>query len=95
MSTTVRIRDEDKVKLDRIQAKITLEQGEKPSLEDVLHRLVELGERREGELVRPAGSLDLSEEEKREVLESTFDFGFLTREEDIDKDLYGDLEGPV
>lgn len=95
MSTTVRIRDEDKAKLDRIQAKITLEQGEKPSLEEVLHRLLELGERREGEIVRPVGAPVLTGEEKQEVLGSTFDLGFMTREEDIDRELYGGSGGPV
>lgn len=95
MSTTVRIREEDKAKLDQLQAKITLETGEKPSLEEVLHRLVELGEERELELVQQAQARSLTDNEKEKVLEATHDLGFPTREEDIDDILYGGPEGPA
>lgn len=95
MSTTVRIRDEDKERLDRLQAKITLETGEKPSLEEVLHRLVELGETHEVELTEGDTGLGLTEDEKAEVLEATYDLGTPTREQDIDEILYGGPEGPA
>lgn len=95
MSTTVRIRDEDKRRLDRLQAKITLETGEKPSLEDLLHRLVELGEAREGELIFQDQPPQLTGEEKEQALSATHDLGIVTREEDIDEILYGGPEGPA
>lgn len=95
MSTTVRIRDEDKRRLDRLQAKITLETGEKPSLEEVLHRLVELGDKREAELVFQDSPPNLTEEEKDRALAATHDLGTRTREEDIDEILYGGPEGPA
>lgn len=95
MSTTVRIREEDKQVLDRLQARITLETGERPSLEEVLHRVVELAEEQEDELLSDDEPPRLTEEEKQHVLDTTFDLGYATREEDIDETLYGGREGPV
>lgn len=95
MSTTVRIREEDKERLDRLQAKITLETGEKPSLEEVLHRLVELGEAHEAELVIRDEPPQLTEEQKERILSMGSDLGKTTREEDIDETLYGGPEGPA
>lgn len=95
MSTTVRIRDEDKERLDRLQAKITLETGEKPSLEEVLHRLVELAEVHEDDLTGTARASPFTEQEKEQVLEARHDLGFTTREEEIDEVLYGGPEGPA
>jgi hypothetical protein len=92
MSTTVRIREDDKQALDRLQAKITLETGERPSLEEVLHRVVALAEAREDELIVDDEPPELSEEEKQRVLEATHDLGFTTREEDVDEVLYGGAE---
>lgn len=95
MSTTVRIREEDKQRLDRLQAKITLETGEKPSLEEVLHRLVELAEVHEDELTLDEDGPQLSEERKQEILSMGQPTGNRTREEDIDDVLYGGPEGPA
>lgn len=94
MSTTVRIREEDKRVLDELQARITLETGRRPSLEQVLHRVVELAEAHESELVIDDEPAPFSEERKQEVLEARHDLGFPTREEDIDEELYGGPGGP-
>ena len=95
MSTTVRIREDDKQALDRLQAKITLATDERPSLAQVLHRVVALAEAREDELIADDEPPELSKEEKQRVLEATHDFGFTTREEDIDEVLYGGAEDRV
>lgn len=95
MSTTVRIREEDKQVLDRLQARITLETGQRPSLEEVLHRVVELAEGHEGELILEDEPPELTEEEKEQILSISYSLGRVTREEDIDEILYGDPEGPV
>lgn len=88
MSTTVRVRREDKAALDRLQAKITLREGERVPLEEVLHRLVELGKRREDEIVGDRGP-QLTEEEKQRILDLPTDFGIRTSEATIDEELYG------
>lgn len=93
MSTTVRIKEEDKDRLDRLQAKITLETGEKPSLEEVLHRLVILGQRSQGDLLHADEVSQWSEAEKEAVMSATHDLGFQTSWEDIDNVLYGEPEG--
>lgn len=95
MSTTVRIREEDKERLDRLQAKITLETGEKPSLEEVLHRLVELGEANEVDLIFEDEPPELSQARKQAILAMGSHTGTRTSEEDIDETLYGGPEGPV
>lgn len=95
MSTTVRVREEDKEVLDRLQARITLATGQRPSLEEVVHRIVALAEVHEEEILIDDEPPTLSEEDKRRVLDATFDLGYPTREEDIDEELYGGPEGPV
>jgi len=90
----VRIREEDKEVLDRLQATITLETGEKPSLEEVLHRVLEVAEAHEEELVLEDEPPNLTEEERERILSTGFSTGRGTREEDIDDVLYGSPEGP-
>lgn len=95
MSTTVRIRDEDKRVLDRLQARITLETGEKLPLEEVLHRVVSVAEAHAPELTIDDTPPDLSEERKEEIASMGVHTGVRTREEDIDDILYGGPEGPA
>ena len=54
MPTTVRIRDEDKRALDRLQARMTLARGRVP-LEEVLHRALAVAGRHEAEMAPDDG----------------------------------------
>lgn len=92
MPTTVRVRDEDKRALDRLQATITLREGSRVSLDEVLHRLVLLGEARADELLRDEAP-KLTKDQKAFLLALPADFGVRTSEETIDEELYGWRKG--
>jgi hypothetical protein len=94
VSTTVRIREDAKEALDRLQARMTLEMGERPSLQEVLDRVLEVAEAHEEELVLADEPPNLTEEERERILSTGFSTGRGTREEDIDDVLYGSPEGP-
>src|SRR5215469_1751978 len=91
LGTTVRIRDADKEKLEKLQAMATLSSGGKVSQEDVLGALLENALTQGESFMMGAfgGKLPLSDEEFEKVRALTSDWGFSTKEEDIDKDLYG------
>ncbi|MHB8584861.1 MAG: hypothetical protein ACYDDF_03365 [Thermoplasmatota archaeon] len=83
-----RAQDEDKRFLDELQAKILLRTGRRISLDELLHRLVELAEEHEDEIILEDQSPRLTEAEIRAFLKPV-DFGVETSEEDIDRILYG------
>ncbi|MHB8586289.1 MAG: hypothetical protein ACYDDF_10710 [Thermoplasmatota archaeon] len=87
-SSTVKIREADKKRLDQLQATLTVESGEKISLEDLIGRLIQMGMIHRRELRRdPRKPADMA------WLESLiFDTGQVTREEDINRELYGGPE---
>ncbi|MGQ0535293.1 MAG: hypothetical protein ACT4PT_04395 [Methanobacteriota archaeon] len=88
MSTSVKMRDADKRRLDRLQAELTARFGRKLSQQDLLGRLVAMAEvdkerilgpkrdRRHGRSLKALLSLPMSTRRP-------------TREADIDRDLYG------
>lgn len=91
MSTTVRIREDDKRKLDELQARLTLTTGQRVPLEEVLHRVLQVAGQEEDRILdRPP---EMTEERKQELDSLTFDLGHPTREEEIDDILYGGREG--
>jgi len=78
---------EDKLALDQLQAEVTRQQGRRITQEELLGRLVELGRaelRRLAAAARPA-----SAQEIRTVMSFPLAGGRRTREEDIDRDVYG------
>jgi hypothetical protein len=57
MTTTVRIREDDRNTLQALQAKLTLAQGSRLPLEEVLHRALKVAEAHEAELMDAAPAL--------------------------------------
>lgn len=91
MGTTVRVRDEDKGKLERLRAMVTLSAGKKVTQEELLGTLIEDAlSRGEGFLSDAFGPrLPLSDMEFQKVLGLISDWGVETSWEEIDHFLYG------
>lgn len=89
MSTTVRIRDEDKRRLDALQARLTLDGGERLPLEEVLARALRVAAAHRGELLEADRAPKLDAAAVERLLSLSFDFGFETDESTIDHELYG------
>lgn len=56
MAATLKVGDETKRELDRLQASLTMELPTKPSLQELLEELVRLGQLHRDELARALGS---------------------------------------
>ena len=91
MNTSVKMSAETKKLLDRLQAKLVLSTGKKPSQEELLDTIVRLSSEREEELLaRVTGvRFPFSEREAEAVMKLPTDWGAVTREQDIDRVLYG------
>jgi hypothetical protein len=91
MSTSVKISVEAKKLLDKLQAKVVLSIGRKPSQEEVLDAILRLSTERQDEIItRLAGvKLPLSARETEQLMAVPEDWGVRTKEEDIDEILYG------
>lgn len=91
MATAIKVDDATKALLDRLQAKLTLELGRKPTLQEIVDGLAKMGWRERELLARELGSAwrPLTPKEIRQVESGIADWGVETREEDIDKALYG------
>lgn len=87
MSTTVRIREEDKARLDRLQAKLALARDRRMSLDEVLHQVIAVAERHEEDLLKHDRGPQLSEERIQEILEMPRDWGVETDSSRLDEDL--------
>lgn len=88
MATSVKMREADKARLDRLQAEITARTGRKVSQQDLLARLVALGEREKDRVIseqKPPTKAQMAR-----LMALPMDMGIRTREEDIDKILYGE-----
>ena len=87
-TTTVRVSMEGKQRLDRLQARLVLMTGQAIRKEEVLDRLLAHGERNPGhvfdEMLEPP-----SAERIARIMALPVSTGRRTREEDIDRDLYG------
>lgn len=91
MGTTVRVRGEDKEKLERLRAWATLSSGAKVSQEQLLGLLLDQalsrGESFFADVFGP--KLPLSDEEFEKVKGLITDWGVETSSQDIDRTLYG------
>ncbi len=94
MGTTVRVRDEDKEKLERLRALATLSSGSKVTQEDLLGRLLDeaLAHREEFLAGSFGPKLPVSDEEFEKILRLATDWSVETSSDEIDQLLYG---GPV
>ncbi len=86
MAATVKLRDEDKERLDRLRAKLLLA-GINLKQEELLSRLIDLGENFLLGLDRLEMN-PLSEKEKKQILSREYRLGDKSWET-IDQDLYG------
>jgi hypothetical protein len=91
MSTSVKISEEAKALLDKLQAKVVLSVGRKPSQEEVFDAILGLSTERQEEIItRLAGvKLPLSPDDIEKLMAVPEDWGIRTKEEDIDEILYG------
>lgn len=91
MATAIRVSDETKALLDRLQARVTLETGAKPTLGDLVEQLATLGFEERERLERGLGlAWGPMTEDEVEAWQRDFvqDWGVETREDDIDRALY-------
>lgn len=91
MTTSVKMDDETKSRLERLQAEIRLKAGETVTQQEVLARLVEHAFESKADLIDSfrTGRVPVSEAERETFHEGTVASGLETREEDIDDVLYG------
>ena len=91
MATSVKMDEETKSQLERLQAEIKLQTGTKVTQQEVLERLVERAVDSKAELVDSFRDefVPLTEEEIEAFHEGMIDSGTETDEEDIDDILYG------
>jgi predicted transcriptional regulator len=87
VASTIRIRDADKDRLDRLQAEVTARTGRKISQQELLERLIMMGERQKEALM--AADEGATEAQLERLLALPLRTGVPTREEDIDEVLYG------
>lgn len=89
MATTVRVQDEDKAILDELQARHLLATGERISLDELVHKIVELAQTHEDEIILEDAPARLAPGELKAFLGGVHDSSLATSEEDIDQILYG------
>lgn len=90
MTTSVKMSEESKSRLEELQAIVKLETGRKVSQQEVLDRLVRRGYDSQEDFVASfeEPTLPLSEAERERYLSYTFSSGEPIDEEDIDRILY-------
>lgn len=85
-TTTVRLSVEAKAKLDQLQARITLDVGERLTKEELLEHLIDLGLRDPSDLVAPRRRTEAGLARLLALPQKT---GVRTKPSDIDDVLYG------
>jgi hypothetical protein len=91
MATAVKMDEESKSRLERLQAEIKLQTGEKVTQQEILARLLKDAYESKSEFVDSYrdGPVSLSEEEREAFHSGMFSSGVETDEDDIDDILYG------
>ncbi len=93
MSTSVRVPRESSKKLDVLAARILLRTGRKVSKQDLIELILEAGLDEEALLARILGiQLPVPDKVWTRLRDLPVDWGVETREEDIDRVLYGASE---
>lgn len=92
MSTSVKVTDTTKSRLEELQAEIRLETGQNVTQQELLERIVTESYESKDELINSFRNTfePLSKEEIDQWLSGTVDSGIETREEDIDDILYSE-----
>lgn len=96
MTTSVKLREDDKARLERLQAIVTLKGGSKKTQEEILSVLISEALKRGDDFVKEmvGTTVPMSDDDYRKLLSMTGDWGVQTRWEDIDRVTYGDGVGP-
>lgn len=91
MSTSVKVTDETKSRLEELQAEIRLETGRTVTQQELLERIVTSTHTSKSELVKAFRDEfeGLSEQQIERWLSGTINSGVETREDDIDDIVYG------
>lgn len=90
-ATTVKVSKGTSRKLEALQARIRLRSGKRVTKQSIIEDLVErASEDDESLILLKAPKYPMPEKVRRLILQAPFDWGVETREEDIDKILYGE-----
>lgn len=91
MTTSVKMDEETKSYLERLQAEIRLKTDRQVTQQDLLARLVEDAYESKADLIESfrETTVPVDDEARRRFHEGTFDSGKTTEESDIDEILYG------
>jgi hypothetical protein len=92
MSGSVKLSEEAKTLLDKAQARVTLATGRKITQQELLEAMIEFSSRREDQLIEETVENigPLSSDELDQLMSEPTDWGVETREDEIDKTLYGE-----
>jgi len=95
MSTSVKLDEEDKERLEKLQALITLKAGGKVTQQELLSALIREALTRGDEFVEKMvrTSAPMPDQEYEKILSLVEDWGVETSWEDIDRILYGRTKG--
>ncbi len=92
-ATTVKISKATSRKLETLQARTRLRSGERVTKQSIIEDLVERASEEEEPLILlRAPKYPLPEKIRKLILQTPFDWGVETREEDIDRILSGEAE---
>lgn len=90
MHTTVRLHEDDKRIIDRLQARYRLVTGQRISIENLISLILETAERHEDEVILEDKPRPLAAEQIKGFHSAAMDWGVETTEDEIDESLYGD-----
>jgi len=95
MSTSVKIGEKDKEKLEKLQALVTLKAGRKLTQQEILSSLIREAYAKSGEFVEKMSNAGttISDEEYEKISSIIEDWGVETSWEEIDQILYGAKKG--
>lgn len=94
MHTTVRLHEEDKKIIDRLQARYRLETGDRISIEKLISLILETAQRHEDEIILEDRPRQATSEEIKRFHSAAADWGVETTEDEIDDVLYGGDDAP-
>ena len=90
MSTSVKLAEDDKEKLEKLQALVVLKLGEKMTQQELLAKLIQDALTRGDEFIESVKpNVPMSDEEFGKVMSLVEDWGVETRWEEVDQVLYG------
>lgn len=92
MAVSVKIREDTKRRLERLSVKLGALTGKDLSFQEIVDAVAKAGEADLSSVMDALaeGTFPLPEATQRQILASSWDFGFETSEEDIDRVLYSD-----